>query len=179
MTTPVMTALNRRIVCDLNEAHGVHVTYFRDANIDRDIYALVELLNNQWTVTTQSCGGHWEPLSDFQYPYVHTRLHSHPEEWSEIVRWTCSHLVEHTNPKAALSINQGHTLPTMQPVWMEWRFGPERLSARHARDVFSGEEDFRSTLDSMIATTCAALKRAINVKISAHQLTSTLPCARR
>jgi len=62
--------------------------YYKDVEIEDRIRPIVELLNSRWTVTLNSCGGHFEPGTPrFQYPYVHFAvLHRKMTAWSRIFK---------------------------------------------------------------------------------------------
>src|ERR1035437_7364182 len=89
MKTNSIESLHRSVISKFNKARGKFpYIYYKDVEIESAILPLVELINNEWTLTTHACGGHWEPTPRFGYPYVAFRVFANLQAWQGIVRNT-------------------------------------------------------------------------------------------
>lgn len=170
MSSTDLECTHRQIIANMNAKAGWDWVYYRDIEIDAGILPLVALLNNEWTFTTHSCGGHWELPPDFQYPYVAFRAFRRPEEWADITRRMHMRLIKHVTAKATLYVQQGNMLPAMHSDWTHWRVAPQiGSSARRSREHFRDGQEFRETLDHFLAVMCPLLEEAMEVR--------RVPCA--
>jgi len=160
MNASELENMHRSVIFDLNEGQGLELTYYKDVDIEPAILPLVEALNNEWTLTAHSCGGHWEDPPRFQCPYVHFYVLDDGPMWPDIVRRTWKTVKQHITPKATISVSEDYRLPRTMALWTHWRFRPQRSCGSAIRAVFRDEADFRETLDALIGATCRALKSA-------------------
>ena len=57
MKTNAMESLHRSVISKFNETRGrFPFIYYRDVEVEPAILPLVELLNNEWSLTAHSCG---------------------------------------------------------------------------------------------------------------------------
>ncbi|TFH12337.1 MAG: hypothetical protein E4H02_13135 [Lentisphaerales bacterium] len=164
MKTTKLEAYHRSLIFDIVEGRGWNLTYYKDVEIEAAILPLVELLNNEWTLTAYSCGGHWQPAAKFQYPYVAFHVLHQPRVWKGIMRKTWEALMPHISEMATVDIMETHELPDTQVAWCHWRFCPRHGSIASAPKVFRNERHFLETLGSLIKATCEALETVLREK---------------
>ena len=161
MNGRALESLHRSRISELNELFTVELQYYRDAEIDPPIRPLVELLNNEWTLTTHCCGGHWDPPPRFQYPYVvFRRLDSGPA-WPAIVRRTWRTLRDGIDSRVSINVTDIVRLPATAAHCSEWRFCAMPMRPGLSRLLFADGRDFRKTLDRWLEGTCEALEEAM------------------
>jgi len=141
-----LEALHRQELRALGAATGRKYVYYREIEIDPPIRPMVELLNSRWTVTLNSCGGHFAPGTPrFQYPYVHFAvLHRKRTAWRSIFRAMRRELLQHLSDDATLFVQASFVLPETHPDIFIWRFCPYPYPgySRH----FGSSREFRAVL---------------------------------
>ena len=164
MTTKAIESLHRSVISELNKTRGGHdLVYYKDVLIESAILPLVKLLNNEWALTTHSCGGHWDPPPRFQYPYVSFYVFTRRSVWHSIVKNTWRCLKSEIDGKLTIKVENYHKLPELWPMWSSWRFCPNITSASvKSRDIFKNGMAFRHELDLLIEKTFSALKIEID-----------------
>ena len=162
MKTNPIEGLHRSVISKFNETRGrFPFIYYKDVEVEPAILPLVELLNNEWTLTAHSCGGHWEPTPRFQYPYVSFRVFANRSAWRGIVRNAWRALGPELGGKLSITVEDGCKLPESFPNRSCWRFYPrigEEWQWEESLDVFKGWKEFRREIDSLILKTCSALR---------------------
>jgi len=164
MTTNALEILHRSVISELNKTRGGYdLIYHKDVVIESAILPLVKLLNNEWSLTTHSCGGQWDPKPRFQYPYVSFYVFKHRSVWHSIVKntWLC--LKSEIGGKLTIKVENYHKLPELWPMWSCWRFCPNfRPASVKSRDTFKNCKAFRRELDLLIGKTFSVLKIEID-----------------
>jgi len=162
MTTDPMENLHRSVISKLNKTRGgSDLIYHKEVVLESEIFPLVELLNNEWSLTTHSCGGHWDPKPRFQYPYVSFHVFANRSVWRGIVRNTWQALEPEFGGKLSITVDDWYSLPELWPMWSYWSFRPKiggTSSWEKARNIFRSEKAFRRELDSLIGKIFSALR---------------------
>jgi hypothetical protein len=154
-------SIHKSALNDLREK-GHDTVYYRDIAIEPTILPLVELLNNEWSLTTHSCGGHWTKPPRFQYPYVQFRIFRLPAAWGRIESDMFRQIAGALDDRLTLEVHGGFLLPEKHPAWRYWRFRPVKSGTfKHSREVFRNASDFRASLKRSITTACYALDQAM------------------
>jgi len=157
-------ARHRNFIEKMNASRSLTLQYYRDAEIDTSILPLVELLNNQWTLTAHSCGGHWKPKPTC--PYVSFFIMDGKERaWERIWKRCRRNLAPHVSTKATLHVTETYEIPGCHRDWVMWQYLP---SQGRIREVFRTEQEFRKTYDVLIGKTCWALRRAMKDEACIH-----------
>jgi len=152
-----MCLIHQKAISSLNDKRGLSLEYFMDTEIDPPILSLVKLLNNQWTVTAHSCGGHWKPKPICPYVSFFI-LDGKQKAWERIWRRCRKDLAPYVSDVATLNVTETYELPNCHRDWVMWHFIPSKGSLR---DNFKTEAEFRKTYDTLIGKTCLALRRAM------------------
>jgi hypothetical protein len=162
--TKAIESLHRSVISELNKPRGgYNLVYYKDVVIESAILPLVKLLNNEWSLTTHSCGGHWGTGPKFQYPYVSFYVFKHRSEWQNIVKNTWRDLKPKIGSKLTIQVEDDYKLPELLPMWSCWRFCPNiKLASRKPRDIFKNGKAFRQELDLLIGKTFSVLKIEID-----------------
>jgi hypothetical protein len=153
---------HRGIIDELNAKRKLSLTYYRDAYVEDDVRPLVEVLNNPWTVSAYSCGGHWERDGKGPYfPYVSFYvMPGKRAEWGAIWRKTKKSICQHLDDKVTLEVSETFSLPDRLHGWVGWYFYPPN-GRRTAKDVFRDTCDFREAHDRVIGEMCHLLRGAM------------------
>jgi hypothetical protein len=156
---------HRRVIDDLNTRQRLSIIYYRDAYVEDDVWPLVEVLNNPWTISAYSCGGHWERDGKGPYfPYVSFYIMPGKRgAWGAIWRKTKKDMCRHLDDKVTIDISETVSLPDRFHGWMGWYFYPPN-GRRTANDVFKDANDFREAHDRVIDKMCHLLRLAMKAQ---------------
>lgn len=164
MKTNALEKLHRSIISKMNKPRSRwDIIYYKDVEIESAILPLVELLNNEWSLTTHACGGHWDPKPRFQHPYVSFYVFANRSVWRGIVRNTWQVLEPELGGKFTIQIEDDYLLPELWAKWSCWRFRPKitgvgTSSWEKSHNIFRSEKAFRRELDWLIGKTFSALR---------------------
>ena len=157
--------LHRSVISELNkERNGFDIIYYNEVNIEKNIAPLVKLLNNEWTLTTHSCGGHWSPKSRFQYPYISFNVFANRATWRKIVQYTWKSLIMSQGGVLTIMVSDHYKLPDILPSSSLWGFYPKINGAnawRYSRNIFGSEKIFNQQINMLLKEVCLILKTQI------------------
>ena len=166
MKTNALEKLHRSIISKMNKPRSRwDIIYYKDVVIESAILPLVELLNNEWSLTKHSCGGQWDPKPRFQYPYVSFHVFANRSVWRDIVRNTWQVLEPELGGKLTIIVTDDYKLPELRPMSSFWGVHPKiygTSSWEQSRDIFRSGKTFRRELDSLIGKTYSALRVEID-----------------
>jgi len=157
-----LEAAHRRELRTIAATTGRRYVYYRDVDIEETIRPTVELLNSPWTVTLNSCGGHFEPGTPrFQYPYVHFAvLRGRKTAWQKIFKHLRKAIAPLLTRDATLFVQTSFVLPAARPSIFIWRFCPYPYLG-HSRH-FGSERQFRSVLARFMGKVCTSCAQCMS-----------------
>lgn len=167
MTTDAIEKLHKSVISELNKTCGRNgFVYYKDVVIESAILPMVELLNNEWVLTINSCGGHWNSEPLVHYPYVQFHVFANPVTWRSIMINTWRAMVPELGGKLTIYVEDNYKLPKLWPRWSTWRFAPmidDPIAWEESRNIlFRNGKVFRRELDVLIGKTCSALRVEID-----------------
>lgn len=156
-----LEGIHRAELCAMGAITGRDYTYYTEIDVEARIQPMVELLNSRWTVTLNSCGGHYKPGTDrFQYPYVHFAiLEGKKTAWRAIAARVHRLLRSRVTDHATLFVQTSYVLPETRPSIFIWRFCPAPYPGHSYH--FGSDREFRLVLDKLLGDVHAACSSAM------------------
>lgn len=152
--------LHLKRIDELNRTRGLCLQYYMNAELESGILPLVKLLNNRWSLAAHSCEGHWGSGGHIQDAYVSFFvLPNRYLEWRIIQRRFMRRMTGFISPQATVSVMECFDLPSQQPEWIRWGFGPTRPAKK--KEVFGGKASHRKALDTLIRNACRVLEEEL------------------
>ena len=161
--TPDIEKQRRAFLADYAWRTGDPLPYYREAEIDPEVMPLVKTLNNEWTVTRDSCGGHWDWRGRPHLPYITFYVWRSSREWAGIARDALETIRVAVTERTTVSLSNDRILPERRTSFTYLRFGPW-IGERAVRHLFKDEEDFRTTLDGFLSLVRNAFEESMNAR---------------